>query len=53
VQTYGAGKDMFRAGLVLSAAAGTNATVGIGYDLRTGSDLKAAHEVKLNYTRRF
>lgn len=53
VRTYGAGKDMFRAGLGLSAAAGENASVGISYDLRNGSDLKSAHEVKLNYTRRF
>ncbi len=53
VRTYGAGKDMFRAGLGLSAGAGDNATVGLSYDLRSGSDLKSAHEVKLNYTRRF
>ena len=53
VRTYGAGKDMFSAGLGLSAGAGDNATVGLSYDLRSGSDLKSAHEVKLNYTRRF
>ncbi len=53
VKAYGTGQNSVRVGMGLSAGAGENATVGLSYDFRSGSDFKAAQELKLNYTRRF
>ena len=53
VKAYGTGQDSVRVGMGLSAGAGENATVGLSYDFRSGTDFKAAQELKLNYTRRF
>lgn len=53
VNTYGFGKDQFRGGLSFKAAVNETSSAALSYEMRSGSGLKSASEVKLSYTSRF
>lgn len=53
VNTYGFGKDIFRGGVSFKAAVSETSTAGLSYEMRSGSGVKSASEVKLSYTSRF
>jgi hypothetical protein len=53
VNTYGFGKDLFRGGVSLKAALSETSSAGVSYEMRSGSGVKSASELKLSYTSRF
>jgi len=53
VNTYGFGKDLFRGGVSLKAALSETSSAGISYEMRSGTGVKSASELKLSYTSRF
>jgi len=53
VGTYGFGKDHFRGGVSFKAALSETSSAGLSYEMRSGSGLKSASELKLSYTSRF
>jgi hypothetical protein len=53
VATYGAGQNLLRGGIGFQASLGAGRSAGLSYDMHSGTDMKSAHEVKVNYTFRF
>ena len=53
VATYGAGQNVLRGGIGFQASLGAGRSAGLSYDMHSGTDMKSAHEVKVNYTFRF
>jgi uncharacterized protein with beta-barrel porin domain len=53
VATYGFGKDQLRGAIGFKAALSELSSAGFSYEIRSGNGVKAASELKLNYTRRF
>lgn len=53
VNTYGFGKDQFRGGVSFRAALNESSSAGLSYEMRSGSGVKSASELKLSYTSRF
>ncbi len=53
VNSYGLGKDQFRGGLNLKVSLSESSSAGFSYEMRSGSGVKSASDLKLNYTCRF
>ncbi|MEI6248891.1 MAG: autotransporter outer membrane beta-barrel domain-containing protein, partial [Verrucomicrobiota bacterium] len=53
VNSYGLGKDQFRGGLNLKVSLSEFSSAGFSYEMSSGSGVKSASNLKLNYTCRF